>query len=169
MVHDDENHHLNDREADEVKFSSASIKGRVEQRNKASFIFNPHQSDALLKDPIGGSSPNNALRADRSQVSTVQRESPLSNKGSSFEFSVPANLNQSSTRNVLLPNITRNESDLKSLKTKAVAVEQSQEMEPQFTPKILLLSLNKSKFTGLAIPSIDDEDTLRRENAQKIR
>ena len=98
------------------------------------------------------------LQADVSQVSTMQRESPLSVKeGSTFEFKVPPNLNQSSTRNVLLlPNITRNESDMNNLKVKTAIVEQSQELEPKLMPKILLLSMDKSRFTGLTIPSIDD-------------
>lgn len=42
-------------------------------------------------------------------------------------------------------------------------------MEPKILPKILLLSMHKSNFVGLNIPSVDDEDTLRRENAKKIR
>ena len=83
--------------------------------------------------------------------------------------SAPLILNQSSTRNFLLPNITRNESDMNSLKTRTLRVEKSQEMEPNLLPKILLLSLSKDKFTGLTIPSEDDEDLQRRENAQKIR
>ena len=91
-------------------------------------------------------------------------------EGSTFEFKVPPNLNQSSTRNVLLlPNITRNESDMNNLKVKTAIVEQSQEQEPKLMPKILLLSMDKARFSGLTIPSVDDEDTLRRENAHKMQ
>ena len=42
-------------------------------------------------------------------------------------------------------------------------------MEAKLVPKILLLSLTKDRFKGLAIPSMEDEDLERRENAKKIR
>lgn len=58
---------------------------------------------------------------------------------------------------------------MNSLKTRTLKVEQNQEMEAKLLPKILLLSLTKDKFTGLAIPSMDDEDMQRRSNAQQIR
>ena len=58
----------------------------------------------------------------------------------------------------MLSNITRNESELRSLKEATLRVEQSQELEPNRLPKILLLSQSRSKFKGLIMPSEEDED-----------
>ena len=69
----------------------------------------------------------------------------------------------------MLPNITRNDSELQSLRNKTLKVEQTGDQETRILPKILLLSQKRDEFYGLQIPAEGDLDKDRRDNAKKIR
>ena len=77
-------------------------------------------------------------------------------------------LNKSSTTNVL-PSITHHENEMNNLREATMRIERSEEMEPKVQPRILLLSARRDTFKGLALPSHEDEDLERRQNAKLIR
>ena len=89
----------------------------------------------------------------------------MSNIGDSED--VQTLLNESSTKN-MLPNITRNESDMHYLKQATIKVE-NDEMQKVQQPRILLLSDKRHAFKGLVIPNENDEDQTKRENAKNLR
>lgn len=77
-------------------------------------------------------------------------------------------LNKSSTTNVL-PSITRNETEMNNLREATIRIEKSEAAEPKIQPRILLLSARKETFKGLLLPTNEDEDLERRQNANQIR
>ena len=77
-------------------------------------------------------------------------------------------LNKSSTTNVL-PSITRNETEMNNLREATIRIEKSEAAEPKIQPRILLLSARRETFKGLVLPTNEDEDLERRQNANQIR
>jgi len=94
------------------------------------------------------------------------KSSLMSNKSSGLGETLL--LNKSSTNN-MLPYITRNETEMNSLRQTTLLVEQQEEIEKNSQPKILLLSLNKLNFKGLTIPAEFDEEAEKKDNAKKIK
>ena len=124
--------------------------------NKASFIFNPLKNDlgAGLAEGKDWAARSPQVADHIGSITKLQKDSPMSHRGSEANTLL---LNASST-GYMLPNITRNESDMNSLKEATMKVQKSKEQQPNNLPKILLLSQNRHKFNGLVIPSENDGD-----------
>jgi len=157
----EDNSALNDRDDSALDASSKKILA-----NKASFLINPLQDDlARPADDREQLLFNSPSKASNLQFGLkIGHDSPRSHQN----FNDTLFLNQSSTCN-MLPQLSRHESEVQSLRHATMRVDQIEGTQRRILPKIVLLSQHKNKFEGLVIPSEEDENVERRENAKHIR